>query len=129
MRADQPIPCRVGLRCADPDNCDHTFQHPDQTVNRLHPDDWFEPIRAEYQSGAAGDAEYVEALADHLPRAARAQWACKLDCPQSVRTACLAEGLTPGPTLQYGIRAGYTALQRQQIVKEREENVKAARKR
>jgi hypothetical protein len=126
-RADQPIPCQVGLRCPDPENCTHTFRHPDQSLNRLHPDDWFEPIRAEYAPGAAGDAEYQAAVAAHTPVAARAQWACKLDCPQSVRTQCLAEGLTPGVTLQYGIRAGYTASERQKIVKDRDERAKQAK--
>jgi hypothetical protein len=124
MRADQPIPCQVGLRCADPESCDHTFRHPDQSTNRLHPDDWFEPIRAEFDPGAAGDAAYQAALAAHEPVAARAQWACKLDCPQAMRTRCLAEGLTPGVTLQYGIRAGYTAAQRQKIVKDRDERAR-----
>lgn len=123
-RSDQPIPCRVGLRCPNPETCDHTFRHPDQSTNRLHPDDWFEPIRAEYDAGPLGDVEYEKALADHRPVAARAQWACKLDCPQSVRTACLAEGLIAGPTLTYGIRGGYTASERAAIVKERDATIR-----
>jgi hypothetical protein len=127
MRADQPIPCQVGLRCPDPQNCDHTFRHPDQSVNRLHPDDWFaDPERADFPKGDIGDRAYQKAVEEAAPRTARAQWACKLDCPQEQRLRCLEQGLTPGPTLQYGVFGGYTATERQKIVKDREERKKTA---
>src|SRR5690242_7298119 len=109
MRADQPIPCQVGLRCSDPENCDHTFRHPDQTVNRLHPDDWFaEPDRADYPKTPAGNLQYANDSIDAARRTARAQWACKLDCPQEQRLRCLHIGLQPGPTLTDGVYGGYT---------------------
>jgi hypothetical protein len=122
MSAEQIPPCGVGLRCPDPASCDHKFQHPDQTWNRLHPDDWFaEPDRGDYPRTEVGEKAYQDAVATAAPVTARAQWACKLDCPTEQRLACLQIGLTPGPTLQYGVFGGYTAAQRQQIVKEREQ--------
>lgn len=125
--ADQPVPCRIGLRCPNPETCEHTFQHPDQSTNRLHPDDWFvEPERADYPKGEAGDRAYAAAQAAAAPITARAQWACKLDCPQTVRLQCLQLGLTPGPTLTYGVFGGYTPAQRQAIVKDREARQKEA---
>lgn len=127
MRADQPIPCQVGLRCPDPESCDHTFRHPDQSLNRLHPDDWFaEPERADFPKTPAGEQAYAEAVAEAAPRTARAQWACKLDCPQEQRLRCLAQGLEPGPTLTYGVYGGYTPAERQKIVKDRDERTRNA---
>jgi hypothetical protein len=127
-RADQPIPCQVGLRCPNPETCNHTFQHPDGSSNRLHADDWFaEPDRHDFPKGEAGSAAFEATRAAAAPITARAQWACKLDCPQNMRLKCLAEGLTEGPTLQYGVYGSYTASQRQQIVRERKEQAKKAR--
>jgi hypothetical protein len=126
-RADQPVPCQVGLRCPNPETCDHTFQHPDQSINRLHPDDWFaEPDRADFPKTGAGELQHANAVAEAARTTARAQWACKLDCPQTQRLECLAQGLIAGPTLTYGVFGGYTPAQRQAIVKEREKRQKAA---
>jgi hypothetical protein len=107
-------PCRQGLRCPNPETCDHIFPHPDGSENRLHPDDWFEPTSSEY----ASEAEYEEAAEAYKAVQARALWACKLDCP--MRLECLQVGMQPGPTLAYGIYGGYTSEQRRQIVREKE---------
>lgn len=96
-------------------------------MNRLHPDDWFaEPDRADYPKGEAGDRDFAAAQAAAAPVTARAQWACKLDCPQTQRLECLAIGMMPGPTLTSGVFGGYTPAQRQAIVKAREERQREA---
>jgi len=128
---EQP-PCGQGLRCPNPETCDHKFRHPDGSENRLHPDDWFEDepvVGAEPEQDDFSDDEgYDEARAmwellkaDHdrwAATQARALWACKLDCP--MRLECLEIGMRPGPTLAFGIYGGYTAAQRREITRERE---------
>lgn len=132
---EQP-PCGQGLRCPNPETCDHKFRHPDGSENRLHPDDWFEdepvvgaePSALDYAGNDLGAAAYRDDLTawnaakDQHDRwaatQARALWACKLDCP--MRLECLEIGMRPGPTLAFGIYGGYTAAQRREITRERE---------
>jgi hypothetical protein len=101
-------PCRAGLRCKSPGSCDH----------ELHPDDFFEPDTYDLT-----DDEAAAALAAYKPVEAKALWACKLDCP--MRVQCLAIGMQPGPTLQYGIYGGHTSAQRRAIVREIEKRAQA----
>jgi hypothetical protein len=94
-------PCRVGLDCPDPESCSH----------KLHPEDFFEPDVYDLT-----EDEAAAALAAYKPVEAKALWACKLDCP--IRPQCLAIGMQPGPTLQYGIYGGYTSAQRRALSRE-----------
>jgi hypothetical protein len=103
---DTPPPCSQGLRCPNPTECDHTFRHPDTSVNRLHADDWFlDPKDPESWETATEVTDEEGALA----RLNQALWACKLDC--TMRLECLAGGMSE----PFGVRGGYTADQRRQI--------------
>ena len=87
------------------------FQHPDQSWNRLHSDDWFlDPSDPESWEQGTNVTTAEEAAA----RLGQAQWACRLDCP--IRVQCLAQGFDE----QYGVRGAYTAGQRRAIARERE---------
>lgn len=107
-------PCQVGLRCPNPETCDHKFTTPDGQTNRLHADDWFTEHPAEDDPNH-DELELIASATD-----ARAQWACKLDCPTEQRLACLQIGMKPGVTLLHGIFGSYTAPQRRAIARERD---------
>lgn len=114
---DTPPPC-AGLRCPNPETCtEHTFRHPDQSVNHLHADDWFIDVTdPESWEQATAVTTQEEAVA----RLGQAMWACRLDCP--IRVQCLAQGFDE----QYGVRGGYTAGQRRAVRREQERRKREA---
>lgn len=86
--------------------------------HELHPDDFFEPDTYDLT-----DDEAAATLAAYKPIEAKALWACKLDCP--MRSQCLALGMQPGATLQYGIYGGWTSAQRRAVTRDIEKRAQA----
>jgi hypothetical protein len=114
-------PCQQG----DPENWfieDDGKQYPDDHfLSEELEEDLFLEARANGDDRSAaeiiGDFD-VEAKADALKRRRHAIDACHIDC--RLRLQCLDLGLQPD-TLSYGIYGGYTAKQRREIVKVRDE--------